>query len=76
MEHDDESGLLDSPTEFLHAMASGEGKCYGQSILPIDSGDGFLCRCSCGRWLCRADHGRGSRPCPRPHRDVRRLSRR
>jgi hypothetical protein len=54
MENDDDSGLHDSPTEFLHAMASGEGKCYGQSILPVDSGDGFLCRCSCGRWLVSA----------------------
>jgi hypothetical protein len=52
MGDDDDSGLHDSPTEYLQAMASGDGKCTGQSIVPVD--DGYLCRCSCGKWLVSA----------------------
>ena len=58
---DDENNImLDSPTEYLANLASAEGFCVGQSILPVD--DHYICHCSCGRWDIEApDRAEGVR---------------
>lgn len=45
--------LYDSPTELMHELARGEGRCDAQSVIPDGSGD-YICACSCGDWEVRA----------------------
>jgi hypothetical protein len=40
--------MYDSPTEYLAGLASADGRCIGQIIMPV--ADGFHGHCSCGRW--------------------------
>ena len=45
----DDSVLYDSPTEFLHELATAGGACVAQSVVP--QGDGtYVCACSCTAW--------------------------
>ena len=41
--------MYDSPTEFLHDVASEGGRCVAQSVIPTDEGS-YRCACSCQRW--------------------------
>jgi hypothetical protein len=41
--------MYDSPTEFLHDVASANGECVAQSVIPNDEGV-YVVACSCERW--------------------------
>jgi hypothetical protein len=41
--------MYDSPTEFLHDVASSSGACVAQSVIPTGQGE-YLCACSCEQW--------------------------
>ncbi|WP_395108008.1 hypothetical protein [Actinomadura sp. SCN-SB] len=41
--------MHDSPTEFLHEVASEGGRCVAQSVIPDGEGT-YRCACSCERW--------------------------
>jgi hypothetical protein len=41
--------MYDSPTEFLHDVASSGGACVAQSVIPTDHGT-YRCACSCEQW--------------------------
>jgi len=41
--------MYDSPTEFLHDVASAGGRCVAQSVIPKEDGT-YVCACSCQRW--------------------------
>jgi hypothetical protein len=41
--------MYDSPTEFLHEVATSTGRCVAQSVIPLDEG-GYICACSCEQW--------------------------
>jgi hypothetical protein len=45
--------MYDSPTEFLHDVASSAGECVAQSVIPAQDGT-YTCACSCERWSVTA----------------------
>jgi hypothetical protein len=45
----DNNVMYDSPTEFLHELASSSGECVAQSVIPDGEG-GYRCACSCENW--------------------------
>jgi hypothetical protein len=49
-ENDENNMLLDSPTEYLASLAASDGYCIGQSVLPVNDGEYYVCHCSCGHW--------------------------
>jgi hypothetical protein len=41
--------MYDSPTEFLHEVASSNGECVAQSVIPDEAGV-YTVACSCEAW--------------------------
>ncbi|MGW0808958.1 hypothetical protein [Nonomuraea sp. NPDC002799] len=49
----EESVLYDSPVEFMQNVASANGACVAQSVMPEEDGS-YVCACSCDEWLVTA----------------------
>ena len=45
---EEDNPLFDFPSEFLSSVATADGVCEAQSILPRD--DHYVGHCTCGRW--------------------------